>query len=68
MTTRRSRVTRLAALGAFSLFCGSGSVMAQPADWQTVSEKDKSALAYAVAVGQEDKIPLYACRAAAGPG
>ena len=52
----------VAALPSFSY------ARATPLDWQTVSAQDKSALVYAVVVGTEDALPLYACRTPAGAG
>ena len=41
---------------------------AQSLDWQPVTSKDSAVLTYAVVVGREEQIPLYACRAQAGAG
>ena len=41
---------------------------AQSLDWQQVSQQDKSALTFAIPIGTEEKLPLYACRAEAGEG
>ncbi len=45
-----------------------GEAPAQSLDWQVVTEKDRSALVYAIEVGEEEQLPLYACRAKAGRG
>jgi hypothetical protein len=44
------------------------SALGQSLDWQAVSGKGRDVLTDAVAVGLEDQLPLYACRAQAGAG
>jgi hypothetical protein len=62
------------------LFCGLSYVLtaitasaiqaaySQSLDWQRVSQDDRSALTFAIPMGTEEKLPLYACRAEAGAG
>jgi Protein of unknown function (DUF3421) len=44
------------------------SGLAQSLDWQTFRPGEANILAYAINVGQEDHLPLYACRARSGDG
>ncbi len=70
MTTPHPLATRYACM-LFGAILSGGPVTsgkAQSLDWQLISGRDDPALTYAIRVGEEDRLPLYACRALAGAG
>jgi hypothetical protein len=68
MTPRARGAAKTALLGVVLLIASPHIGAAQSPDWQPVSAEDKGALTYAVGIGEEDHLPLYACRAKAGGG
>jgi hypothetical protein len=67
--TSRAREAAMAVVVGIVLFTGSIQISkAQSLDWQTVTAENKTALAYAVGIGEEDHLSLFACRAKAGAG
>ncbi len=59
-------ITRITLAATLALLPGAS--VAQSLDWQKVTAKDTAVIGYAVAIGREEQIPLYACRAQAGAG
>jgi hypothetical protein len=68
MKARRSRrwPRRLALIGMLTPWAA--TCLAQSLGWQSLEPGDENVLTYAISVGQEDHLPLYACRAQAGGG
>jgi hypothetical protein len=68
LTRRGPWDAKLLLLSAALLTPSAGAGGAESLDWQPVMTKDAPALAYAIGIGREDNLPLYACRARAGAG
>ena len=66
MTVRLGPAAALA--GTLALGGGAAAGVTRSLDWQAMTPNDGSALTYAIAVGQENDRPLYACRARVGAG
>ena len=68
MTSSRGQAGKVALLGIGLLVAPFNTGKAQSLDWQPIVGEDKTALTYALRIGEEDHLALYACRAKIGAG